>query len=226
MPLVVYIWNRNSDVDLHERVLTPSHHPPPAVPGGSWRGSRSSPPKARPLTKKGLRFIFDRSGGDPKQNQSNLIAARQSPGFLMPRNWSPNSCDQRADKCMLDYTQDAVAMRFQIDGVWHESEGQDRETGDAMLTVFKQLANLNVEERRKRMTGRFAAEYEGKKYGAMLISQGTQTGERVILQLDRPHSEFNSLRELGMREKMEQQLRELVAARRAWFCSLRHRREA
>ncbi|HEX6261002.1 MAG TPA: ATPase, T2SS/T4P/T4SS family [Woeseiaceae bacterium] len=43
------------------------------------------------------------------------------------------------------------------------------------------------------------------------MSQGTQTGERVILQLDRPHSDFKSLRELGMREKMEEQLRSMLA---------------
>jgi type II secretory ATPase GspE/PulE/Tfp pilus assembly ATPase PilB-like protein len=46
----------------------------------------------------------------------------------------------------------------------------------------------------------------------MIISQGTPTGERVILQLDRPHSDFKSLSELGMRDKMQEQLRQLLAS--------------
>jgi type II secretory ATPase GspE/PulE/Tfp pilus assembly ATPase PilB-like protein len=118
---------------------------------------------------------------------------------------------QRADKCMLDYTRDSVAGRYQIDGVWHESEGQDRDAGDEMLSVFKRLGNLNVEERRKRQSGRFLAEYKGEKYNCLLISQGTQTGERVVLQVDRPRTTYSSLRELGMREKAEEKLREILS---------------
>ena len=160
---------------------------------------------------------FKALGGDLQQNQSNLIAARQSPGYLSAKELVAELVRQRADKCMLDYTRDAVALRYQIDGVWHESEGQDRESGDMLLAVLKRLGNLNVEERQKRLTGRFSAEYEGKRYAAMLISQGTQTGERVILQLDRPHEEFKTLRELGMREKMEEQLKGMMIRSQGLF---------
>ncbi len=209
IPLGAYIWKRNHEVDLHERVLTLNHLRHVLSHGASSMGMKLAA-EGKAAHEKGAPVQFRPLGADVKQNQANLIAARQSPGFLNAKALIVELVHQRADKCMLDYTQDAVSMRFQIDGVWHESESQDRETGDAMLAVFKRLASLNVEERRKRMTGRFSTEYDGKKYGAILISQGTETGERVILQLDRPHEEFKTLRELGMREKPEQQLRELL----------------
>jgi type II secretory ATPase GspE/PulE/Tfp pilus assembly ATPase PilB-like protein len=155
--------------------------------------------------------VFEAEGGTDQQNQANIITARQSPGYVPAKELVFELIRQRADKGMLDYNSDAVAVRFQIDGVWHESEAQDRDTGDAILAVFKKMANLNVEERQKRQVGRFSAEFEKRNYQAMIISQGTQTGERVVLQLDRPHSDFKSLRELGMREKMEEQLKNVLS---------------
>ena len=215
-PLGIYVWKRNSEVDLHERVLTPSHirHLFSQAAGGVGMSIAS---EGKAAYEKGAPVQFKPEGGDTKQKQANLIAARQSPGFQNAKELVAELVQQRADKCMLDYSPDTVALRYQIDGVWHESEGQEREAGDMMLAVFKRLANLNVEERRKRMTGRFTADYNEKTYGAILISQGTQTGERVILQLDRPHSAFKSLRELGMREKMEEQLRQMVTRPRGLF---------
>ena len=210
VPLMVYIIKRNSIVDPHERVLTPSHirH---LASGQAKKAGLGLSSERKAAHEKGAPVIFEAQGGTEQENQANIIAARQSSGYLMAKELVAELVKQRADKCMLDYTRDAVAGRYQIDGVWHESEGQDREAGDEMLTVFKRMGNLNIEERRKRQSGRFSAEYEGSHYNCVLISQGTQTGERVVLQIDRPRTSFKSLRELGMREKAEEKLREILS---------------
>ena len=38
---------------------------------------------------------------------------------------------------------EAVAVRHQIDGVWHAAQPRDRATGDGLLGVYKQLAALD-----------------------------------------------------------------------------------
>jgi type II secretory ATPase GspE/PulE/Tfp pilus assembly ATPase PilB-like protein len=98
--------------------------------------------------------------------------------------------DQRADKIMLDYTADAVAVRYQIDGVWHnanpkvhEKQALDRALGDAMLGVLKRISHLNVNERRAKQEGKLRIEFNGNKYDCLLQCQGTQTGERAILSM-------------------------------------------
>ena len=169
-------------------------------------------PKRKRLTKKAHRSTSMLRAARNSRTRPTSSPHASHPAILPAKELVAELVRQRADKGMLDFTRDAVAVRFQIDGVWHESEAQDRESGDALLSVFKTMANLNVDERRKRQVGRFDAEYEGRSYQSMIISQGTQTGERAILQLDRPHSDFKSLRELGMREKMEEQLRQVMAA--------------
>ncbi len=210
VPLAIYIVQRNSIVDPHERVMTPAHIRY-LLSGQARKAGLGFSSERKAAHEKGAPVTFEALGGTDKQNQANIISARQSSGYLMAKELVAELVNQRADKCMLDYTRDAVAGRYQIDGVWHESEGQDREAGDEMLGVFKRMGNLNVEERRKRQSGEFSAEFEGTTFKCMLISQGTQTGERVVLQIDRPRTSFGSLRELGMREKAEEKLREILA---------------
>ncbi len=211
VPLGAYVFKRNTAVDLHQRVMTLAHIRY-LVASQVQKMGVDMGVEAKAAHEKGVPVVFEAQGGTQQQNQANIISARQSSGYLPAKELVAELIRQRADKGMLDFTRDAVAVRFQIDGVWHESEAQDRESGDALLSVFKTMANLNVDERRKRQVGRFDAELEGRHYQSMIISQGTQTGERAILQLDRPHSDFKSLRELGMREKMEEQLRQVVSA--------------
>ena len=70
---------------------------------------------------------------------------------------------------ILDYTQQAVVARQHIDGVWHNSEARDRESGDVMLAVMKTLANLNANERRKKQEGKFGAKYKDQSFICPII---------------------------------------------------------
>ena len=42
---------------------------------------------------------------DERTNQANLITARQSPGYLLVKELVADMADRRADRAMLDYTQ-------------------------------------------------------------------------------------------------------------------------
>ncbi|MDG2385339.1 MAG: ATPase, T2SS/T4P/T4SS family [Pirellulaceae bacterium] len=209
-PLGVYVVTRNRIVDPHERVMTPSHFRYLIATQANKSGVKIADQK-KAAHQKGAPVVFEAQGNDKQKNQANLISARQSPGFLPAKELVAEIIRQRGDKCMMDFSRDSVAMRYQIDGVWHESEGQGRESGDEMLEVFKTLAGLSVKERRQRQSGRFTSEFGKTVYQCTLISQGTQNGERVILQVDRPRSAFPSLADLGMRGKIEEKLKELLA---------------
>lgn len=211
-PLLAYVFKRNSVVDPHQRVMTPAHMRFLMAQGLQKMGLDVGD-EAKAPHEKGVQVEFTALGGTDQQNQANIIHARQSEGFLPAKELISEIVKQRSDKVMLDFSRDAVQERFQIDGVWHASEGRDRESGDLMLAVFKGMANLNVDERKKRQVGRFKAEFEKVKYNCMIISQGTKTGERVIIQADRPGAGvFESLEELGMRDKIEEKVVEFMQA--------------
>lgn len=206
VPLTTYILMRNNRVPRDQRVMTPGHIK-------RWFIALSSGKKRKKKTdnlaghEQGPPVQLTACGGTDTENQAHLIMARQSPGYVLVKELVADSLARRADRIMLDYTKEAVGMRYEIDGVWHNVEPRDRESGDVMLAVMKKISSLNMEERRARQEGNFRAKYQGGKYTLQLISQGTKTGERALIELVPDKSPFTSLESLGMREQMRDRLK-------------------
>jgi type II secretory ATPase GspE/PulE/Tfp pilus assembly ATPase PilB-like protein len=150
-------------------------------------------------------------GATDRDNTVNLLTARQSDGYLFARQVLDDAIVQRATHVMLDYTPESVGVRQQIDGVWLDRPDLDRAQGDAALDVFKGLAALKIDDRRSRQSGTFGVEAAKQKLTCKINSQGTPTGERVLLQFDTKKHVFTTLDEIGMRTKMQEQVAELLS---------------
>jgi type II secretory ATPase GspE/PulE/Tfp pilus assembly ATPase PilB-like protein len=79
-----------------------------------------------------------------------------------------------------------------------------------MLAVLKTISALNANDRRNRQSGVFGLEYEKNKRVCRLTSQGTQTGERVLLQFDDPDVKKKRPLDLGMRQKVLDELKPVL----------------
>ena len=200
-PFIAYTVSYNGSVEQHEKVFTKD-----------WFRHLMRMGEQLPEYAKGAPVELSAFGGDEATNQGNLITARQSPGYLLVKELVADMATRRCDRMVLDYTQGGVSAKYLIDGVWHAGESREREAGDVMLAVMKQLANLDITERRKKQDGQFGAKYETINYLVMIISQGTQTGERVLLELrGGGQARLLSYDDLGMREKIQEQWSELMA---------------
>lgn len=212
IPLGWYILFRNNIVAPHEQVLT---------------GDHLRYVFATRLNSIGFKFEAERKAGkdigppveltgqgaaDERENTAHLIMARQSEGFLPAREILADALQRRAESLMLDYSAQAAAVRFEIDGVWHNGEPRNREEADAALAVLKTLASLNATERRARQQGTFGAKWANVKYTAHLLSQGTKTGERVLIRFDDGSHRFKKLLDVGMRDKLQDQVNDLLKA--------------
>jgi type II secretory ATPase GspE/PulE/Tfp pilus assembly ATPase PilB-like protein len=149
-------------------------------------------------------------GATDRDDQVNLLTVRQSPAYMPSRQLLHDALQQRATHVMLDFTPQAVGIRYQIDGVWHDRTAMERAAGDPILEIFKTLAALKAQDRRSRQSGKFEVAADGIKYGAKISSQGTQTGERALLQFELVKRPKLELGDLGMRDKMREQLDELL----------------
>ncbi len=207
-PLMTYILMRNSRVTDEQKVLTPSHLKRWVAGLATGRKGRRKETKGAGEAGPPVKLTGD--GGTETENQANLIIARQSPGFITVKELIADAVNRRADRIMLDYTKETVSVRYEIDGVWHAVEPRDRETADVMLAVMKKISALNMEERRAKQEGRFRAKYMESRLACKLISQGTKTGERVLVEMAPDKSPFHSLEDIGMRESMRDQLKEML----------------
>jgi type II secretory ATPase GspE/PulE/Tfp pilus assembly ATPase PilB-like protein len=156
--------------------------------------------------------LVPKGAANPRDDQANLLMAKQSPGFLIAQRLLYDALKRRAEKVLLDYTAQAVGVQYQLDGVWMNSAQLDRPSGDAMLAVMKVLAALNMNERRALQKGTFGAEYKKRKLDCKIVSQGVPTGERVTVAFDEPKApKFQKIEELGFREGMLEQIKTLFA---------------
>lgn len=213
IPFTVYCVKHNREVAIEDRVFTGPHirrwiARKVQMIGVKMRSDQLTPDDVGPPIK-----LAAKGGATERDDNINLLTARQSPGYLAARELLAQGLDNRADAIMLDYTQQSVSVRFQVDGVWHPGENMEREPGDMLLAVLKVLCALNPNERRAKQQGSFGAEYEGKKHTPKLISQGTQTGERVLIQFPDPDARKKRTADLGMRDKMWEDLRGVLESK-------------
>lgn len=209
-PLTAYILHRNARVPIDERVLTPQHL--------RYCLARCLRPfgikmeaESKPAYEKGPPLVLEARGAPtPQVTQARQIAARQKPGFNIARRILAEALDRRATAILLDYTQQTVGVKHQIDTVWHPAEPLSREDGDPALEALKILCGLNPADRQSKQVGQFQARYKEQLYPASLLSQGVSTGERVLLQLEPKTAPFKTLAELGMREKIQQAIQEVM----------------
>jgi type II secretory ATPase GspE/PulE/Tfp pilus assembly ATPase PilB-like protein len=210
---VPYVLTRNAAVQAHEKVFTPDWFRYEVATLGNKVGLKISAERKAEYEKGAPVDLMAIAAPEERDNQANLITARQSPGYLLVKEFIADMADRRSDKAILDYTQQSVVVRQHIDGVWHNSEARDRESSDVMLAVMKTLANLSATERRKKQESKFAAKYQDHSYVCPITSQGVPTGERVVIQLLGGYQRsFKSYEDLGMRAKLAEQWSGLMAS--------------
>ncbi|MEX0978788.1 MAG: ATPase, T2SS/T4P/T4SS family, partial [Pirellulales bacterium] len=210
-PLITYVTYRNKQVKAtSDKVFTSKHlrnwfaRKMNSI-GIKMEGAEIDPRELGPDIQ------YSAMGAASERDDSvNLIQARQSAGFMPSRELLDDALRQRASHVMLDYTAEIAQVRYQIDGVWHDRSSLERAVADPLLEVFKGLAALKAGERRARQAGQFGMVVEKKKMTCKFTSQGTQTGERVVLQFETKDVPFHSLDELGMRSKTQEQLTALL----------------
>jgi type II secretory ATPase GspE/PulE/Tfp pilus assembly ATPase PilB-like protein len=136
------------------------------------------------------------------QAQALLISTRQGAGYQVAGGQLAHAIQSRATHLLMDYSQNACAIRYQIDGNWEQLPAIDRETGDAMLYALKQLCLMNPSDRRSAQAGKCMLKVVKDKFHLTVQSQGVATGERVLARIDNDKLPFERLSDLGMRDKM------------------------
>jgi len=211
-PVTVYVLERNKKVDEEDRVFTPAHLRRWFARRARVLGVKVAAEKKDPYAEGPPVLLTPRGGPSEQDHNVRLLSARHHPGFNLARVVLGKALFRRAEAVMLDYAQESVAVKCMIDGVWHEGEPLDREKGDSALEALKVLCGLNAQDRQNRQEGTFAAQYLTTSLNGTLVSQGTAAGERVVMQFVGTKALYTTLDAMGMRTKMQEQLKELLAA--------------
>jgi type II secretory ATPase GspE/PulE/Tfp pilus assembly ATPase PilB-like protein len=214
VPLATYVVKRNATVDNDQRVMTPEHLRYWFATKLNKIGVKVATERRDPHEEGAPVKLLPFGGPDERTDTARLLLARQSPGMGVAREILAESLAGRGSAIMLDYTQQGVAVRTMVDGVWIARQTKPRELADPALETLKLLCGLNPKDRQNRQAGTFAAEYESDRFTATFTSQGTPGGERVAMQFEEKKIRLQTLDELGMRTKLQEQLMELLSAKK------------
>jgi type IV pilus assembly protein PilB len=110
--------------------------------------------------------------------------------------------------------EDALLVRFRIDGVLHEVQRIPKRLTPGIVTRLKVLAKLDIAERRKPQDGRISvnAAAAGRKLDVRVVTLPTVDGESVVMRLlDQSHRP-PTMHELGLSEDMQARLRQVIEA--------------
>ncbi len=215
VPVSVYVVLRNKVVQEHQKVMTPSHLRHLFASLVSRVGVKMSS-EAQLAHQKGAPVHFKATAGGGRDGEANLLMARRSPGYVPAKDVVAELIDRGGEVALMEVTPQHVAVRYQIDGVWHNVEPREREPGEMMVAVLKTISGNDAAERVKRQEGTFGAEYNGINYFARLQSQANNGSERVLLNLHLTKTPVLTLEDLGMRPKTQEKLKEVLSQPRGF----------
>ena len=123
------------------------------------------------------------------------------------------AAEEGASDIHFEPQEDALIIRFRVDGILREAQRVPRQTAAGVVTRFKVLAKLDIAERRKPQDGRISvnAAAAGRKLDVRVVTLPTVYGESVVLRLLDQSTRPPTMGELGFSDAMQAELREIVA---------------
>ena len=108
--------------------------------------------------------------------------------------------------------EDALLIRFRVDGVLHEVQRVPKRMMAGVTTRLKVLAKLDIAERRKPQDGRISlnAAAAGRMLDIRVATLPTVEGESIVMRLLDKSKKAPTLEELGMSDEMRAKLSEII----------------
>lgn len=166
--MAAYVMNRNARVADFEKVLTADH----------LRSLFTNPEKKIEQASHGIRFITGNGNEVPLPEPKS----KELEGFIITCGLINDAIWRRTDEIRFIPQKDDYAVTYSIDGVLSRQDPRSKEETDNFVYYIKQLAGLEVEEKRKPQKGRFKSILkEGEKIMWEVAASGSTAGEQVKL---------------------------------------------
>jgi type II secretory ATPase GspE/PulE/Tfp pilus assembly ATPase PilB-like protein len=166
---MAYITHRNSRVADFEKILSADH----------LRGLFSNQEKKIEKISHGITFITANGNEVPLPEPKSV----ELEGFIVTCDLIDDAVWNRADVARLIPQKESYAVVYEIDGAATKQDPKTREEVDSFAHYIKQLANLDVEEKRKPQRGPFKAVLpDGERTDWEVRTSGSTAGEQIRIE--------------------------------------------
>lgn len=105
---------------------------------------------------------------------------------------------KNAEEIAVAPIEGATVMQFVVDGMNYNGGSLDRQSAAAAITFLKQVARLDVGDKRKPQTGNFRVLVNGKRHDVQLTTAGSASGEQMSMIVDPKKRHELKLTDLGL----------------------------
>jgi general secretion pathway protein E len=214
VPSLVYVNLRNQKVEREDRVLTDRHLKSMAARYLKLRFAQEA--EEEEDTGPPLQFVgksFNQSDEDP----TRVARAAGSKGYKAALEMVHEAITLRATDIHLEPSRSQMAVRYRIDGILQNTEPFSRTMGDAVINIFKVLADMDIVEKRKPQDGSFSAKAAGHSVDFRVATAGSVAGEKLVLRVFHRGQQIMDLGRLGMRDRIHEQVSNLVTQPHGMF---------
>jgi type II secretory ATPase GspE/PulE/Tfp pilus assembly ATPase PilB-like protein len=158
-----------------------------------------------------IRFISRTTGRRGEEvDEDRLARIQESKGYKAAQAMVAKALRERATDIHLEPTEEDLAVRFRVDGMMTNQEPLSRSVGEAVVNIFKVIANLNITEKRKPQDGAFSAEVDERPVEFRIATAGSVNGEKMVMRILDSSQKMMTLTQLGMRDKMRDQILSII----------------
>ena len=163
-----------------------------------------------------VRFI-GRSTNSQEEDPNRVARAQDSKGYKGALEMVYEATKRRATDIHLEPTKEEMTVRFRIDGIMVAATPFSRAMGDAVINIFKVIANLDITEKRKPQDGSFSAQVEDHQVDFRVATAGSVVGEKMVMRILDKSQQLIDLTQIGMRDRMRETIRGLVTQPHGMF---------
>ena len=174
---------------------------------GLLRRRRS--PAAAPGADGAEEFEFLDAEDQPIKVQDHAEAS----GLELARSVLQSALIDRASDVHVEPTGQEHRVRFRVDGLMQGRVTFPNERGVRLVTALKNLAQIDIAERRKAQDGRFGARSGGQPVDFRVATTPSVYGEKLVVRILDRKAGPRSLDDLGMSEEMRARFAETIHSR-------------
>ncbi len=197
-----YVMHRNARVAAFDRVLTVDH----------IKGLLVAKEKELD-TLKGFVFITANNNEVPMPQPKTPDFF----GYKSAYNLFTDAMWRRAQRVMFSPATDNYSVTYYIDGAALKQPTIGKDQMEYLIHFLKDLADLNVEEKRKPQKGKFTISHQGKKLiDWEVATAGSTAGEQIRLK-QLTQKDIASLSDIGLTQEQYEQLNKISELKQGLF---------
>ncbi len=142
-----------------------------------------------------------------------IKSSLESSGIELAKNVLQSALHDRASDVHIEPTGSEHRVRFRIDGLMQGRVTFANERGIRLVTALKNLAQIDIAERRKAQDGRFGARNHGLEVDFRVATTPSVFGEKLVIRILDRKAGPRGLDDLGMSQEMRERFAQTIQSR-------------